>query len=205
MQILHGADGHPLRLADPLAQHHDLLLDGRILGQALPQGRFDALEDFHVVLGDAGDGVAGLPRARGAAHAVDVRVAVGGEVEVHDGVDGGDVEAAGGDVGGDEDGAGAGAEFAERAEAGGLRELAVEGDGAEAEGAQEDGEALGFVDGAGEDDGGLAGVVVEEGDEVEVFVFVREEEVGLEEGGHGLVFVCGDGDAEGVGEGSALE
>ena len=78
-------------------------------------------------------------------------------------------------------------------------------DGAEAEGAEEDGEALGFVDGAGEDDGGLAGEFVEEVDEVDVLVLVGEEEVGLEEGGDGLVFVCGDGDAERAGERGALE
>ena len=33
----------------------------------------------------------------------------------------------------------------------------MQGDGAETEGAEEDGEALGFVDGAGEDYGGVAG------------------------------------------------
>jgi hypothetical protein len=38
--------------------------------------------------------------------------------------------------------------------------LAVYWDGAEAEGAEEDGEARHFVDGACEDDGGVADVVV---------------------------------------------
>lgn len=64
---------------------------------------------------------------------------------------------------------------------------------------------MGFVDGPREHDGGLAGVFVEEVDEVDVFVFVRDEKVTLEQGGDGLVFVAGDGDAERVGEGGALE
>lgn len=110
---------------------------------------------------------------------MDVRLAVRGEVEVQHEVDVGDIETAGSDVRGDEDVAGAGAEFVQRAEAGGLGELAVEGDGAEAEGAKEEGHALGFVDGAGEDDGGLTGEFVEDVDEVEVFEFVGDEEVGL--------------------------
>lgn len=82
---------------------------------------------------------------------MDVRFAVLREVVVEHAVDVRDVEAAGGHVGCDEDVAGAGFEFCEGAEAGGLRELAVEGDGAEAEVAEEEGEARGLRDGAGED------------------------------------------------------
>ena len=62
-----------------------------------------------------------------------------------------------------------------------------------------------FVYGAGKDDGRLAGELVEKIDEVEVLVFVGEEEIGLEEGGDCLVFVCRYGNAEGVGEGGALK
>ena len=40
---------------------------------------------------------------------------------------------------------------------------------------------------------------------VDVFIFVGDEAVALEEGGDGLVFVCTDGDAERVGKGSSLE
>ncbi len=41
--------------------------------------------------------------------------------------------------------------------------------------------------------------------EVQVFVHVREEEVGLKESGDGLVLVFRDANAEGVGQRSALE
>ena len=83
----------------------------------------------------------------------------------------------------------------------------MEGDGTEAEGTEEDGEALGFVHGAGEDDGRVAGegVAGEKVHEVEVFVFVREEEVVLQEGVYGLVFVRGDADAERVLQAGALQ
>jgi len=147
----------------------------------------------------------GLTGSRRPPHAVDVRLAIRREIEIEHDVDGRDVEAAGSHVSRDEDLPTTGAELAEGAETRGLGELAVERDGAEAEGAEEDGETLGFVDGAGEDDGGLAGELVEEVDEVDVLVLVGEEEVGLEEGGDGVVFVRGDGDAERVGEGGALQ
>ena len=136
---------------------------------------------------------------------MDVRLTVGWEVKVDDDVDRGDVKPSRRDVRSDEDVATAGAELAQRAESGGLGQLAVQRDGAEAEGAEEDGDALGFVDGAGEDDGGLAGEFVEQVDEIEVLVLLREEHVRLEEGGDGLVFVRGDGDAEGVLERGALQ
>ena len=68
----------------------------------------------------------------------------------------------------------------------------MQGNSAETEGAKENGDALGFVDGAGEDNGGLAGEFVEQVDEIEVLVFVGEEEVILEQVCDGLVFVCGD-------------
>lgn len=66
---------------------------------------------------------------------------------------------------------------------------------------------MGLVHGAGEDDGGVAGEIGggEEVHEIEVFGFVREEEVVLEEGVDGLIFVGGDGDAEGVLEGGSLQ
>ena len=82
----------------------------------------------------------------------------------------------------------------------------MERDGAEAEGAEEDGEALGFVDGAGEDDAGLAceGGAEQVG-EVVVLELMRDEEVVLQEGADGLVFICGDGDAGWVAQGGALE
>ncbi len=149
--------------------------------------------------------MARLSRPRRPSHAVDVRLAVGRQVEIQHHVHGGDVEASSGDVRRDEDVSTSGAEFAERAETGRLRELAVQGDGAEAEGAQEDGQALGFVHSAGEDDGGLAGGFVEEVDEVDVLVLVGDEEVGLEQGGYGLVFVGRDGDPQRVRERGALE
>lgn len=66
-----------------------------------------------------------------------VRRRVAGQVEVEHQVDRGYVEAARGDVRGDEDVARVGFEFVERGEARGLRELAVERDRAEAEGAKE--------------------------------------------------------------------
>lgn len=65
----------------------------------------------------------------------------------------------------------------------------MERDSAESQGSEEDCDPLGLVYGSGEDDGGLAGEFGEEVDEVGVFVFVGDEEVGLEEGGDGLVFV----------------
>ena len=80
----------------------------------------------------------------------------------------------------------------------------MQGDGGEAERAGEDGEALGLVHGAAEDYGLGARVLVQEVDEVEIFVLLGEEEIVLEEGGDGLV-LGGDGDANGVSEGGALE
>ena len=205
MQILHLPNRHPLRLANPLPPHHHLLLlDGKLL-QLFPQCCFDPLPNLHVVLRHHAHRVAGFTRASRSSDAVDVGFAVGGEVEVDDDIDGGDVETTGGDVGGNEDVAAAGTEFTESAEAGGLRELAVQGDSAEAEGAQEDCDSLCFVYGTGEDDGGLASELVEQVDEVEVLVLVGEEEVVLKQIGDSLVFVRGNGDAEGVGEGGALE
>lgn len=53
----------------------------------------------------------------------------------------------------------------------------MEGNGAKAEGAKEDGYSLCFVYGAGEDDGRLPCELVKEVDEVEVFVFLRKEHV----------------------------
>ncbi len=73
------------------------------------------------------------------------------------------------------------------------------------ESAKQYGYPLGFVDCAGEDDHGFGGEFVDEPCYVDIFVFVRDEAVALEEGGDGLVFVCADGDAKGVGEGRSLE
>lgn len=78
-------------------------------------------------------------------------------------------------------------------------------DGAVPESAKQYSHPLGFVDGAGEDDHGFGSEFVDEPGHVDVFVFVGDEAVALEEGGDGLVFVCTDGDAEGVGKGSSLE
>ena len=63
----------------------------------------------------------------------------------------------------------------------------MERDGAHAEGAEQDGEPLGFEDGACEDDDCLAGELVAEVDQVCVLLHLREEEVVLDQGGNGLV------------------
>ena len=81
----------------------------------------------------------------------------------------------------------------------------MERDGAETKRAEEDGDALGFVHGAGEDDGSMAEVLVDEMHEVDVFVLVGDEDVLLDEGEDGLVRVGGDADAEGVVERGSLE
>src|SRR5690606_27269728 len=136
------------------------------------------------------DGAAGAAGAGGAADAVDVRLAVLGDVEVDDQVDAGYVDAAGGEVGRDEYVSAAGRELVEGARAVGCRHLAVQGDGLEAEAAEEDGEALRFRDGAGKDYGGLAGEFVEEVDEVRVLVHEGEEDEGLEERLYRLVLAA---------------
>lgn len=205
MQILHLPHRIPLRIPYALAENHDLLLDALILRQLLPQRRLDAHPHLDVILGDERNRMPGLPGPRRPAHAVDVRLTIRRQIEIKHDIDGRDIQTAGSHISRDEDLPAAGAKLAEGAEAGGLGELAVEGDGGEAEGAEEDGEALRLVDGAGEDDGGVAGVLVEEVDEVEVLVLVGEEGVGLEEGGDGVVFPRGDGDAQRVGERGALQ
>ena len=81
----------------------------------------------------------------------------------------------------------------------------MQGDGAEPEGAEEDGEPLSFVDGPGEDDGGLAGELVEKVYKVKILIFVGKEQVGLEQGRYGLVFVGRYGDAGRVRQRCSLE
>ena len=75
-----------------------------------------------------------------------------GEVEVEDYVHRGYVQTSSRDVRGDEDVSASCAELAQRAQSGRLRQLAMKRDSAVAEGAQQDGHSLSFVDGAGEDD-----------------------------------------------------
>jgi len=53
----------------------------------------------------------------------------------------------------------------------------MECEGTKTQGAQQNGEALGFIDSAGEDDNRLAGFFVDCVDEVHVFVHVGDEEV----------------------------
>ena len=78
-------------------------------------------------------------------------------------------------------------------------------DSAETECAKQDRESLRLVHGAGEYYGGLTGELGEQVYEVKVFIFIREEEVVLQQGVDGLVLVCGDTDADGVLEGGALQ
>jgi len=80
----------------------------------------------------------------------------------------------------------------------------VQGDRAEAQRAEQDGDALGFVYGPGEDDYGMTDGVVEEVDEVDVFVLVGDEEEALQERRDDLMFAGGDADSHGVVEGSSL-
>ena len=77
-------------------------------------------------------------------------------------------------------------------------------DSAVPEGAEQYGYPLGFVDSAGEDDDGLGGELVDEPGDVDVFVFVGDEAVALEQGGDGLVF-CTDGNTQRIGQGRSLE
>ena len=55
----------------------------------------------------------------------------------------------------------------------------MERDGAEAESAEEDCDTLGLIDSAGEDDGRVADVVVQQVDKIQVLVLVRYEGVSL--------------------------
>ena len=79
-----------------------------------------------------GDDVAGAAGAGGAARTVQVRLVLGGRIDVDDEFDVVDVHAAGGDVGGDQNACLAGGERGEVAVTGGLRQVAVQVDGGDA-------------------------------------------------------------------------
>ena len=177
MQILHLPDRRPLRFPNRLSQHHHLLLLDHILGQLLPQRGLDALPKLYIVLRHEAQALACFSCPGRPAYAMDVGFAVCGQVVVDDYVDGGYVEAPGRHVRGDQNVPRARAEFAQSSEAGGLRELAVEWYCGEAECTGKYGESLGFVDGSGEDDGLESGVLLEEVDEVQVLLLLREEEL----------------------------
>ena len=125
-------------------------------------------------------------RAAGAADAVNVIIRDVRAVEVDHVGDGLDVDAAGGDVGGDEDAVGAILEAGECGVALALGAVAVDGGAVDVVSAEEIGEAISPVLGAGEADDGLEFIVFEE----------FEEEAGLEVHGDG---VDGLGDADGGG------
>ena len=98
------------------------------------------------------DDVTGRTGTRGAARAVQVRLVLGGRVDVHDELDVVDVHTAGGDVGGDEDEGLAGGELREVALAGTLRQVALQVDGRDALAGELLGQALGVVLRAHEED-----------------------------------------------------
>lgn len=205
MQILHFVPRVPLRLLHSRLKHHHLILDILIFILLHPQRRFDPQPDLHIILRDDTNRMARLPRTRRTSHTMDVRLAIRGEVVVKHDIDGRNIKTTRRNIGSDEDLTRSSTELVEGSQTRGLRQLAVQRDSAEAEGTQEDGEALRLVHSAGEDDGGLAGKVVEEIDEVSVLVGVGDEEIALEEGGDGLVLVGADLDAQRVAEGGALE
>jgi hypothetical protein len=51
----------------------------------------------------------------------------------------------------------------------------------------------------------LSGELVEEEDEIGVFVWVRNEDVALEKSGNGLVFVAADADSKGISQTGSLQ
>lgn len=102
MHILHLLDRHSLRLTHTLRQHHGLIPTNHLLIDILSKCVFDALEDLGVVLRYETNCLARFAGTSGTADAMNIGVAVLGEVEIDDEVDGWDVETAGCDVGGDE-------------------------------------------------------------------------------------------------------
>ena len=92
---------------------------------------FDLQQELPVFAGDEGAGDAVGAHAAGAADAVDVFLGGFWYIVVDDVGNRGDVEAAGGDIGGDEAGEFAFAEFTQGLLAARLREIAVNGTGAE--------------------------------------------------------------------------
>ena len=140
---------HELRLARVVD-----LVDAR--RRHLVQGRLrralDGAQQAALARGDEQQRLARAARAAGAADAVDVRLGVVGDVEVDHVADAVDVQAAGGDVGGHEDVQAAVLQLVDGALALVLRDVAVDGGGGEAAGAQLLGELLGLVLGAHEHD-----------------------------------------------------
>ena len=152
VQILHLYNSLPLRLPHALRQNHHLIPISLVLPQLLPQRRFDPLPYLYIVLSHHTDRMPALARPRRPANSVYIGLRIVGEVEVEDDVDRGYVQTSGRDVRGDEDVSASCAELAQGAQSGRLRQLAMERDGAVAEGAEQDGHSLSFVDGAGEND-----------------------------------------------------
>mmetsp|Transcript_9965 Transcript_9965/g.21144 ORF Transcript_9965/g.21144 Transcript_9965/m.21144 type:complete len:347 (-) Transcript_9965:242-1282(-) len=141
----------------------------------------DPLVELHVVLTHDRHRTPRTPRARGAPHAVDVVLRVGGELVVDHQVDRGDIEPSARHVRRDENRPLARLELVERGEALGLRELAVERDGGEAERAEHERDPLHGRARRGEDDGGVAGELIAHVREVAVLVLRRHEHVLLDE------------------------
>ena len=75
----------------------------------------------------------------------------------------------------------------------------------EAKGAKEEGNTLGLVNGAGEDNRRLTDKLIEQVYQVDIFVFMRAKEEVLLEGRDSLIFAGRDGYSERVGKGGALE
>ena len=81
----------------------------------------------------------------------------------------------------------------------------MEGNGAHAESAKQDGHALGFQHGPREDDDGLAGELVAQVDQVGVLVHMGDEDVVGLERRDGRVLVGRHADLEGISQRGALE
>jgi hypothetical protein len=173
MDILHILDRFPLRFAHALHIHHRLVLVDDLLRDLHTQRILDPQPNFKIILGNEANGLTTLSCSCCATDAVDVGLRVAGEVEVDDEIDSRDVETASCYVGGYEDVSAAAAELVEGSQTSGLGELAVQWDGTEAEGAEENGTALDFVHCSGEDDSRVADVIVEEMDQIQVLVLMR--------------------------------
>lgn len=186
-------------------ESHDFLLFGRVLDELLAQGSLYALVEFDIVLRNHANGHTGFTSSGSTADSVNICLGILGQIVVEDDVDLGDIQTTSSNIRSYQDIASARAELVERAQTRRLRELAVEGDGAEAQRAEENGDSLRLDDGAAKDDARLACEFVDKVDEVGVLFHMGDEHVVLEEGRDGLVFVGGDADADGVAEGCALQ
>ena len=134
---------------------------------------------------DEADRLAAATGAAGAADAVHVRLGVDGEVEVDDVGDALDVEAAGRDIRRHEDVELARLQLVDGALALGLHDVAVDGGGGVAAGAQLLGQRLGLVLRAGEDDHALEVLDLEDAREGVDLLRVRDHQVALRDGGGG--------------------